>query len=98
MQSRPLISTDVGSGTSYVNVDDETGLVVEPNSPSALRHAMDRLWHDPAQAARLGENARKRYETLFNGRLMGAQYHALYEELKGSHDQKLGHLAERGVY
>ena len=35
-----------------------TGIFVEPDSPSALREAILHLWNNPAEAARLGKNAR----------------------------------------
>ncbi len=81
MYGKPLISTEVGSGTSHVNVHDETGYVVPPGSSKALRSAMDKLWFDPKQAAVLGCGARRRYEQLFTGRVMGERYSALYKRL-----------------
>ena len=81
MSGRPLISAEVGSGTSHVNVHDETGLVVEAGSPVALREAMDELFLDRAKAERMGEKARLRYETLFTGRLMGGRYAKLYADV-----------------
>lgn len=81
MYGKPLISTEVGSGTSHVNIDGQTGIVVPPGSHKALRAALDILWHQPETAARMGRNARARYETLFNGTLMGGRYTSLYETL-----------------
>lgn len=83
MASRPLISTEVGSGTSHVNVEGETGFVVPPGSAKALRQAMDQLYHRPEMAELMGKKARKRYEKLFTGKLMGQRYHSLYQELLG---------------
>ena len=84
MHAKALVSTEVGSGTSHVNVDGETGLVVEPASPAALREAMDRLHQDPELAERLGANARRRFERLFSGQLMGDRYAAIYASLAGT--------------
>ena len=81
MYGRPLISTEVGSGTSHVNVDGETGLVVAPGSPSAMRRAMDQLHHRPDMARLMGRNARRRYERLFTGELMGLRYAEIYRGL-----------------
>ena len=81
MSGRPLISAEVGSGTSHVNVHDETGLVVEAGSPVALREAMDELFLDRVKAERMGEKARLRYEKLFTGRLMGGRYAKLYADV-----------------
>ena len=83
MYGRPLVSTEVGSGTSHVNVHGETGLVVAPGSPSALRQAMDQLHHRPDMARMMGRNARRRYEKLFTGELMGLRYAEIYRELNG---------------
>ena len=81
MSGRPLISAEVGSGTSHVNVHGETGLVVKAGSPVALREAMDELFLDKAKAERMGEKARLRYETLFTGQLMGGRYAKLYADV-----------------
>ena len=81
MQGRALISTEVGSGTSHVNVDGETGLVVAPASPQALRAAMVRLHECPALAERLGAGGRERFSQLFTGALMGDRYAKLYAAL-----------------
>ncbi|MEM9620699.1 MAG: glycosyltransferase [Pseudomonadota bacterium] len=81
MFAKPLISTEVGSGTSHVNVHNETGYVVPPGSAKALRKAMDKLWQDAQLAERLGQGARQRYERLFTGKLMGERYADIYRHL-----------------
>jgi glycosyltransferase involved in cell wall biosynthesis len=81
MSSKPLISAEVGSGTSHVNIDGLTGIVVAAGSSLALRAAMDKLYHNKASADEMGKNARRRYETLFTGRLMGQRYAQMYAEV-----------------
>lgn len=81
MFGKALISTEVGSGTSHVNINNTTGIVVPPGSSRALRRAMDQLWHRPDQARIMGRRARERYQKLFTGALMGERYAALYAEL-----------------
>jgi glycosyltransferase involved in cell wall biosynthesis len=44
MYGKPLISSEIGTGTTYINIDKETGIVVPPSDPAALRQAMDYLW------------------------------------------------------
>lgn len=78
MNARALVSAEVGSGTSHVNVHGETGLVVPPSDPAALRSAMDRLYADPELARTLGARARERYEKFFTGRAMGTRYADVY--------------------
>jgi rhamnosyl/mannosyltransferase len=81
MSSRALISAEVGSGTSHVNIDGETGVVVPPSDPVALRGAMDKLYDDPGLAQRMGANARRRYEQLFTGGEMGRRYAEIYHRV-----------------
>ncbi|MCB1855987.1 MAG: glycosyltransferase [Halieaceae bacterium] len=81
MSSRPLISAEVGSGTSHVNIHGETGLVVPPGNSVALRAAMDELYRDADKARRMGARARLRYEQLFTGSNMGARYADAYRRI-----------------
>ena len=87
MSARPLISAEVGSGTSHVNIHGETGLVVPPGNSVALRAAMDELYSDEPKARAMGERARRRYETLFTGRGMGEQYAAIYAEVQAKNNK-----------
>jgi len=81
MFGRPLISCEIGTGTSYVNAHEETGFVVEPESPAALALAMNALLNDDALSARMGEAARNRYEKLFSGPALGRAYADLFREI-----------------
>ncbi|SMB22464.1 Glycosyltransferase [Sterolibacterium denitrificans] len=81
MFGKPMISCEIGSGTSYINIDGETGRVVPPGDPAAFRQAMDFLWQHPAEAAAMGHRAAARYEALFTAERMSAGYLALYREL-----------------
>lgn len=80
---KPLISTEVGSGTSYVNQAGVTGEVVPPESPVALRAAMRRLVEEPTLAMRYGLQARQRFEALFTAERMADGYEAIYEQWLG---------------
>lgn len=81
MHAKPMISTEVGTGTSLVNKHKTTGLVVTPGSPSSLRAALDTLWQDAQLAQSYGTNARARFERLFTGKTMGEAYTRLYRGL-----------------
>lgn len=81
MMGKPLISTEIGTGTSFVNIDGETGIVVPPNNSAALRNAMDLLYADPDKARRMGQNARLRYENCFTVSDMGGAYANLYDRI-----------------
>jgi len=81
MCGKPLISSEIGTGTSFINVDNKTGLVVPPGDPHALRQALEALWRDPARAAKLGANARARFERHFTAKNMVDGYARLYAEV-----------------
>ena len=82
MFARPLISCEIGTGTSYVNAHENTGFVVPPEDPLALARAMNALLADDALAHRMGMAARTRYEQLFSGVALGNAYAALYRGLR----------------
>ncbi len=81
MQGKPMISCELGTGTSFVNKDQETGFVVPPLNPEKFREAMEKLVADSKQTAAFGKAARLRYQNLFTGAKMGAGYTALYRKL-----------------
>lgn len=81
MYSKPMISCEIGTGTTFVNLHGETGLVVPPNDPPALSKALQQLWHDAPLAARLGRNARQRFEQLFTAERMCATTVDIYQQL-----------------
>lgn len=81
LYSKPLISSEIGTGTTYINIDKHTGLVVPPADPGALRQAMDRLWNDPDYAKQLGQGAYQRFAQLFTADKMIESYTNLYKSL-----------------
>lgn len=81
MYGKPMISSEIGTGTSYINIHNETGLVVPPSDPLAFREAMRTLWDNPVQAAAMGVKAEARYRHLFTADEMGRQWNELYREL-----------------
>lgn len=76
----PIVSTELGTGTSYVNLNGESGLVVPPRDAQALAEAVNRLLSDEALRTRLAEGARKR-AALFEAERMVAQIEALYHQV-----------------
>ncbi|MDH5479901.1 MAG: glycosyltransferase family 4 protein [Nitrosomonas sp.] len=81
MYGKPLISCEIGTGTTYINIDKETGIVVPPSDPAALRQAMDYLWNNPKETATMGKHAEARYWKLFTAEQMAKSYVSLYKEL-----------------
>jgi glycosyltransferase involved in cell wall biosynthesis len=56
---KPIVASDIG-GLGEVVIDGETGLLIPPADPQALRAAIERLIADAGLRARLGETARGR--------------------------------------
>jgi len=81
MHARPMICCEIGTGTSYINVDGETGFVVPPEDPAALQDAMHRFLREPELAAQMGAAARARFTSHFTAQAMARSYHELYLEL-----------------
>jgi rhamnosyl/mannosyltransferase len=81
MFGKPMISSEIGTGTSYINVHNKTGIVVPPSDPDAFREAMRFLWDNPSVAAEMGRQAEQRYWELFTANKMAANYAALYSKL-----------------
>ena len=81
MFGKPMISSEIGTGTTYINIDNETGLVVPPSDPQAFGAAMRTLWENPELAAEMGRRAEARYWELFTAEKMANNYAALYKEL-----------------
>lgn len=78
MLGRPMISCEMGTGTSFVNAHGETGWVVPPADPVELAGAMSRMERDDTLAQHYGESARRRYEQLFSGVALGQAYADVY--------------------
>ena len=81
MFGKPQISCEIGTGTSFVNSHEESGIVVSPQSPDELAHAMNLLLRETSTAEKMGLAARARYERLFSGNALGKAYADLYRDV-----------------
>lgn len=81
MYGKPMISSEIGTGTTYINIHQETGLVVPPDDPDALRSAMTWLWNNRKLTSEMAKNAESRYWSLFTAERMVDQYVKVYREL-----------------
>lgn len=80
----PVVCTALGTGTDWVNRDEETGLVVPPRSASALTSAIDRLLRDPQLRHRMGKAAQERARSHFSTERMVSGTEAVYREVLDS--------------
>lgn len=80
-QGTPMITCEIGTGTSYVNLDGVTGIVVPPSDSVSFGQALDTFWNNPAKVARWGEGALARYDANFRADDMTAKYVDCYRQL-----------------
>jgi trehalose synthase len=80
-KSRPVVASAVGGIVDQI-MDEETGLLLhDPNDLEAFGGLLARLVDSPAEAARLGENARRHVSQFFLPDRQLFQYAALLEQL-----------------
>lgn len=77
----PCVTTEVGTGTSWVVRDGVTGLVVPAGNPEALTAALTRLLADLDERARMGAAGRARVEAEFTEEVMVRRVAEVYETL-----------------
>jgi glycosyltransferase involved in cell wall biosynthesis len=78
---KPVVTTNVGDVPLYLQ-DGETALLCEPDSPSALADAIQRVLDCPDLARHLADGARKLAVALFD---RNVQAKALSDKLKSIH-------------
>ncbi len=83
LHGRPVISTDLGTGVSWVNQHEHTGLVVRPGDVDELQRAVRRLIEDPALRNALGAAARASVLSQFTAETMCSATYTLYQEVSG---------------
>jgi len=79
---KPVICTELGTGTSFVNVHGETGLVVPPSDSVALASALNRLICDSELRETMGRQARERAQAEFSLSSMVRRILQLYRQPK----------------
>ena len=75
----PVVGCWAGGMTDIV-VDGATGFLVEPGDPESLGEALRKLVGDTALRARMGEEARRRFEELYDLPIAVARTVAVYRE------------------
>jgi len=80
-RSKPVISTDLGTGVAWVNQHGRTGLVVPPGNAPALRDAIVQLLADAPRRVALGQGAADRARAVFGVDRMVDSTLELYREV-----------------
>jgi rhamnosyl/mannosyltransferase len=78
---KPVVSTELGTGTTFVNLNNETGLTVKPNDVDSLSDALNYLINNPNKRKRFGESGYRRAIQLFNSEKMVKDTLKLYKTI-----------------
>ncbi len=77
----PLITTELGTGTSWINQHGQTGLVVPPRDAGALAQAINQVLADPVQRRNMAAAAQARAQAEFDLPLLVDRVFAVYGEV-----------------
>jgi rhamnosyl/mannosyltransferase len=78
---KPVISTNLPTGVSWVNQHGNTGYLVTPGSPEELALAIQRLIGNPQLREEMGEAGRARVERHFTSTKMAEAMSQVYQEM-----------------
>jgi len=79
---KPVISTELGTGTSFVNQDGITGLVVPPKDSKALTQAIKRILENRELAREFSQNAFRKVKQEFSLERILEKISAIYQDIK----------------
>jgi rhamnosyl/mannosyltransferase len=80
---KPVVSSDLPTGVTWVNRNGETGFAVPVGNDEAFAEACNRLLEDEDLRDRLGGNARRRAREEFSYRAMAGNAQGLIAALRG---------------
>lgn len=78
---KPVVSTELGTGTSYANLEGKTGFVVAPENSEELARAIDTLLKDEPLRRQMGEFAKARVNNEFTLEKMTEMIFRIYQQL-----------------
>ncbi len=81
---KPVVCTDLGTGTTYVNQHQKTGIVVAPDDPLDLAQAINFLLDNPKVRFKFGQAGSERVKKYFTADRMVDDIIALYEKCLNS--------------
>lgn len=81
---KPVVCTDLGTGTTYINQHQKTGIVVAPDNPADLAQAINFLLDNPEVRFKYGQAGSERVKKYFTADRMIDDIIALYEKCLNS--------------
>ena len=80
---KPVVSTNIPTGISFVNEDGKTGTIVPPEDADALAEAINTLLDDPALREKYGKYAKERVKREFTREVMVHRIMEVYRGMAG---------------
>jgi len=77
----PLISTELGTGTSWINQDGETGFVVPPKDSNALKEAIKKIIENKELAQKMSQTGADRAKEKFDLEIMLKEVENIYKNI-----------------
>lgn len=78
---KPMVTTELGTGTSFVNLNEQTGYVVPPNDDFLLAEAMNKMFVSDSTCKILGQNAYNRLQEHFTPAKQAGKYIEIYKSM-----------------
>jgi len=78
---KPVISTELGTGTSWININEKTGFVVPPKDSRSLAKAINKILENKKLAEQFSKNAKKRVKENFSLDKMLKETEGVYREI-----------------
>ena len=78
---KPMVTTELGTGTSFVNLNGQTGYVVPPNDDLLLAEAMNKMFVSDSTCNLFGQNAYNRLQEHFTLKRQAGKYTQIYKSM-----------------
>jgi glycosyltransferase involved in cell wall biosynthesis len=78
---KPVICTELNTGTSFINQHEKTGIVVPPKNTEVLYDAIMKLLKNTEYRQELGYNAKQRALNNFTSDIMVGKTYEMYKDL-----------------
>jgi glycosyltransferase involved in cell wall biosynthesis len=81
MFEKPLISCNIKTGTSFINIHNKTGFVVKPGNSYSLTNALNKIYSKKNKLNYFKNNSKKWFNLNFTQEKMSNSYYKLYKSL-----------------
>ena len=81
MFEKPLISCEIKTGTSFININNKTGYVIKPGNSTSLIKALDKIYAKKNKLNYFKNNSKNWFKKNFTQKKMSYSYYKLYKSL-----------------